>query len=174
LVPTNRLAVNLLIGCHFSFPDEFRVGSRVVRDDPVTATDPEPMFLREGSVFVALLPLAVTDMGREQALWAGRRGRYLLVELINYAGADREFSEPELLSIRNGFAVCIEEADGRDFDAWCEHAASAKVDDAVRHGQDVRTTKFGWQKTRLEMCFNHATEAVQYATIDGNAVDTFC
>lgn len=169
--PTNKLALNLLLPCHFSRPDEVWLGETKVGDKTVELAEPQALFVREGATFVAVLPLTVDDLGRKCAVRAEQRGVYLVVEYVNYEGEERIFTQPELLPIRNGFAAIVEEAQGRDFAAWRRQLSGLQTREEWSPNTEVRSVEFTYGETQLKLQFSPATEFVQYATVNREMVE---
>jgi hypothetical protein len=169
---TRKLGLELLIPCHFSAPDEVWLGETRIGAATAEMAEPEPLFVREGQAFLALLPLAVDDAGRTAAARAERRGKYLVIEYLNYEGEDRRFTQAELLPLRNGFVAIAEEAAGRDFAAWRRQAAQVTIRDWTMYaGGETRQIEVEYGVLRLTLRLNHATESVQCATVNGKAVE---
>ncbi len=170
--PTDKLGLEILIPCHFSAPDEAWLGEIRLGGELTETAEPEPLFVREGAAFLALLPLAVDDAGRTIATRAERRGQYLVVEYLNYEGEPRLFSQPELVALRNGLVAVAEEAGGRDFSAWRRQVAQTPVRDWTMYaGGETREIEAEYGTVRLRLRLNHATESVQYATVNGEVVE---
>jgi hypothetical protein len=170
--PTGKLALNVLLPCHFSAPDEVWLGDFRFGEGEVETATPAPLFVREGPTFVALLPLAVDDAGRTVATRLERRGAYLVAEYLNYEGEERQFTEAELLPLRNGVVAIAEEAEGRDFAQWRRQVAQAAVRDYTLYaGGETRQIEVDYEGLALRLRLNHATESVQFATVNGKAVE---
>ena len=170
--PTRKLGLEILIPVHFSVPDEVWLGDTRIGKATAEMSQPEPLFVREGEAFLALLPLAVDDAGRTAAVRAERRGKYLVVEYLNYEGEQRQFTQPELLPLRSGFVAIAEEGAGRDFAAWRRGVAQvAPRDHTMYAGGETREIEVEYEGTTLKLRLNHATESVQYAAINGRSVE---
>lgn len=170
--PTSKLGLQILIPCHFSTPEEVWLGETRVGAATVELAEPAGLYVREGEAFLALLPLAVDEAGRTSAVRAERRGAYLVVEYLNYEGEPRLFTAAELLPLRNGFVAVAEEAAGRDFAAWRRQVAQTTPHDRTMYaGGETREVEVEYEGTRLKLRFNHATESVQFATVNGRSVE---
>jgi hypothetical protein len=170
--PMRKLGLEILIPCHFSTPEEVWLGDTRLGEGTAELSTPEPLFVREGETFLAFLPLAVDDAGRTAAVRAEHRGKYLVVEYLNYEGEERLFTQAELLPLRNGFVTIAEEAAGRDFAAWRHQAAQVTpLDRTMYAGGETREIEVTYGETKLKMRLNHATESVQFATVNGENVE---
>ncbi len=170
--PTRKLGLEVLIPCHFSLPDEVWLGETRIGEATTEMSHPEPLFVREGQAFLALLPLALDDAGRTAAVRAEHRGKYLVVEYLNYEGEERQFTQPELLPLRSGFVAIAEEAAGRDFATWRRQLAQISPHDRTMYaGGETREIEVEYEGAHLKMRLNHATESVQFATVNGKSVE---
>jgi hypothetical protein len=169
--PTGKLGLEILIPCHFSVPDEIWLGDTRLGEGTAELSTPAPLFLREGEAFLALLPLAVDDAGRTAAVRAERRGKYFVMEYLNYEGEQRQFTQPELLPVRNGFVAIAEESAGRDFARWRRAVAQTIPRDMTMYNNETREIEVEYGETHLKMRLNHATESVQFATVNGVNVE---
>jgi len=170
--PTGKLALNVLLPCHFSTPDEAWLGDLRFGEGEVETATPAPLFVREGETFVALLPLAVDDAGRTVAARLERRGAYLVAEYLNYEGQERQFTEADLLPLRNGVVAIAEETEGRDFAEWRRQVTETSVRDYTLYaGGETRQIEVDYEGLALRLRLNHATESVQFATVNGKAVE---
>jgi hypothetical protein len=175
--PTDRLALTFLFSLHGGTPDEVWLGGEPVawlgregvawRQEETSAPVPQPVYLRVEETFVALFPLTVTDLGRPAAVTVRVADRFLLIELINYAAAARQFSAEDLPFVQNGFAALIEDAQGRDFAGW-RRAVRLHISDEL-HG-DMRNVRCRCGQTELAMAYHPATEHLLYAAVDGSVV----
>jgi len=100
--------------------EELWIGDRRVDMTKLPFAHPrvEPMFLSDGNVYAAALPLEVTDLGRDAAVRVTFNEEYkqVTVSYYNYRGDKREFGWDELPRIRNGFAFEIASKD--DYADW--------------------------------------------------------
>jgi len=113
---------------------------------PVGFREIEPIFLDDGTVYAAVLPLHVTDLGRDAAMRVTYDDQYKLLSVAyyNYRGEKRVFQWDELPRIRNGFAFEIAgKTQYRDFGAFCEHMGEARVTDVVEGNRREATFTSG-------------------------------
>jgi hypothetical protein len=106
----------------------------------------EPIFLDDGTVYSAVLPLHVTDLGCDAAMRVAFDEQYKLLSVAyyNYRGKRRVFPWDELPRIRNGFAFEISgRKQYRDFETFRNHMGEAKVTDVVEGNQREATFTSG-------------------------------
>jgi len=116
--------------------------ARPVKQWPLVLAKPQLVFLRDGAAYVALHPLAVTDIGRQHAMRMVRRPKFLVVSLYNLqSDKPTPIDEAALLSTRNGFVVELgDEVEFGSFKAFVAKVGQAVVEDAVADG--VRTVRY--------------------------------
>ena len=151
---------------------ELWVGSQRVATDklPCTFAQPTPIYLNDGSVYAAILPLGVSDLGRPFAMRLSMdKHRFVEMAYYNYKGERREFGWDELPRIRNGFAFEIAaKGDHASFAAFRAHVARATVTD--RMDGRVRKATFTSGPDTLTLDYNPFTETV--LTCQANGRDT--
>lgn len=150
-----------------------RVGGQEVRfsELPVTFPDVRPVFLEDGGIYAAILPLETTDLGRDCAMRISvNEHRLLDISYYNYRGTERTFSYRELERIRNGFAFEMAAADAYpDPEAFRQHMAQARVSDIL--DGDVREATFDSGGNTLRLRFNPFTEELISRQVNGLDVD---
>jgi len=112
--------------------DEVWVGHRSVDGLPVEFGRDDVVLVRDGRVYVALKPLAFTDLGSPARMRIAHNGPNLVFSLCNYRGASRAFSSDVLESVYNGF--CIEISDASrcpSFEAFRRAAEAWRIDTVV-------------------------------------------
>ena len=175
--PVTRLALTLVLPVRLGKPDELWLGDEPVQwlEHPperwshsrTCAAQPATVFVRVQDTFAAIFPLTVSDAGRSEAVSIRAHDQSICIELINYAGAPRQFSLDELLRMQNGFAAVFEDAEGREFEAW-RGAALLEAEDSLQ--EDLRTVRCHCGQTELALAYSLAGEQLLYAAIDGSAV----
>lgn len=108
-----------------------------------------PLIVDAGGAYVALIPLAPTDMGHGAPIVVTRDGDTLTLDIYNYRGHDRQFWEYRSLAgpffrgnVRNGFIVeAGTPAVWGSFDAFRAHVAAARISDDVDASR-VRTITY--------------------------------
>ncbi len=132
-MPREFSALRLLIAIPELFVpvDEIFLGDRLLEDAGGEAAGPEPVFVRDGNIFMAFHPLTLTDYGRSVAVRVARRRRFLTISLYNYEGPVRKlnFHREATLFTQNGFAFEIATAAETTFDKFRAAAAAAVVED---------------------------------------------
>ena len=128
------------------------------------------VYLRDGDVFVGILPLQPTDLGVVRPLRIRRYNGFLLVSIYNLdAPAPRQFEDETLDHCRNGFV--LELADVTQYptlDAFREHYDNGQVKDEVEG--DERTITYTNGPQTMTMKFNMVTEEFVERAINGHPV----
>ena len=139
--------------------DQVCVGShkRPVSTFPCELRKPEALLLQDGDCYLAVHPLAVTDLGRRAAMRLERRGPFVVLSLLNLEASEpRELAPDVLADVRNGFVVEVgDAAEYGDFRRFCRAVGDARVDDSVRDG--VRTVRYRRSGRRVELSQRTAT-----------------
>lgn len=152
--------------------EELHVGNRRVDPGelPVEFAEVEPVFLADGAVYAAVLPLEVSDLGRScgMRLHVDEHG-FLQAAFYNYRGAQREFAWQELPSIRNGFAFEIAERGAYgDLDAFRDHMRLAHVRDTMAEQERLAVFQSGGDT--LELRYNPFRDEVLERRVNGEDV----
>ncbi|HEY3418785.1 MAG TPA: hypothetical protein VGM23_18070 [Armatimonadota bacterium] len=168
--PITTETVKMEIVCSAYRPlEELYVGAQRVdlAKLPVTFPTVQPLFLRDGPVYAAVLPLEITNLGREVAMRVNVDAHKLLtVSYYNYQGAAKEFQPAELRKISSGYAIEIAaKGDYPDFAAFRAHLATARVTDAFQ--DDEREATFTSGADRLRLRYNPVTETEIAREING-------
>ena len=128
------------------------------------------IYLRDGDVYVGILPLEPTNLGAVRPLRIRRYNGFLLVSLYNLdAPVARQFEDKTLDHCRNGFV--LELADVSEYptlDAFREHYDRGRVHDELEG--DVRTISYTNGPRTMTMKFDMVTEAFIERAIDGQPV----
>ncbi len=150
--------------------EEMWVGDQRFEAPPATYDKTAPVFLSDGAVYAAILPLEVTDLGRDCAMRIDKDEHELLeLSYYNYRGDQRTFSWDELPRIRNGFAFEIAaRADYPSLAAFREHMLAAQVTDTMEG--DEREAVFISGGDTLRLRFNPVTETVLARQVNGQEV----
>ena len=173
------LKLSVILPIHFGDVDEIRiggrtrVGGRTLTGNTGAAEEPEPVFVRDGPVYMAFIPLRVSDHGAEAAVRVEEQNGYKLISFYNYQGPARDFDREELWTTGNGF-VCkmgSNTALGRaeSFDAFCQRVSDYELVDAMRSisGGEVRELAYRDADVTFRLCYSPVTEAIKHATVDG-------
>ncbi|MHB9026140.1 MAG: hypothetical protein ACYC7E_18525 [Armatimonadota bacterium] len=134
---------------------------------PVTFPAVQPLFLRDGPVYAAVLPLEITNLGREMAMRVNvDEHKLLTVSYYNYKGAPKEFQPAEFRKISSGYAFEIAaKEDYKDFAAFRAQMGKARVTDSFQG--DEREATFTSGADRLLLRFNPVVETEIARQING-------
>jgi hypothetical protein len=170
-VSSLRLAV--LFPSHFAEVGEVWLGDR--RLDGAEAvgagsTEPCAAFVRDGPVFFAFRPLALTDLGRRAAVRVERWGSYLAICFYHYEGAARAFTVEEMMLTASGFVAHVgSEREFPDFAAFRAHAGAGVLEDRTEEseGAHTRWVRYRHPDADLQLAISPASEGIVAAAIDG-------
>ncbi len=94
--------------------DEIIIGDEKVKSIPYASENAKSVYIKDGDIYLAFHPLAVTDLGAKNKLTIAERNGNIEIALWNYNGEKRDFAKREFIHARNGFAVtvnCIEDVE---------------------------------------------------------------
>ncbi len=150
--------------------EELWVGEQRFTAPPAAYETIAPVFLNDGTVYAAILPLEVSDLGRDTAMRLEKNEHELLeISYYNYRGEERTFSWDELPRIRNGFAFEIAaKEEYPSFAAFREHMQAAQVTDTMEG--DEREAVFTSGGDSLRVRYNPVTEQLLARQINGQEV----
>jgi hypothetical protein len=153
--------------------DELRFGSETIKSDHGTSSLLQPVFIRDGSVYIAIHPLMPVDHGRKNAIELSRFESCTILSFFNYQGEKRDFDREEFMLTGNGFVIEI--ADNEEygsFDEFCDIMGKSKIVDGYDinfHKRNTYTRKTAYRRGPLELAceYSPVSEGVRYATING-------
>jgi hypothetical protein len=145
-------------------------------EEPLAIEAGQAVCMAVGEVFVALLPLAPTDMGSGAPIELKLEGERLSLDIYNYRGPAKTFWEHRSQSgpffkgnVRN--AAIIEVAESADFagiDAFCAHIAAAMVADTV-DDENAREVAYASGEHTLALRYSLWDMAPLRRTVNGAA-----
>ena len=128
------------------------------------------VYLRDGDVFVGILPLEPTNIGVARPLRIQRHNEFLLVSIYNLdSPVPQQFEDETLDHCRNGFI--LELADVSQYptlDAFREHFDTGQVKDEMEG--DVRTISYTNGTQNMTMKHNMVTEEFVERSVNGQPV----
>ena len=163
----DRIQLSLFLTCFHDRTETVRIGEQTLDGLEGESTAPEPVFIRDHGVYLAIHPLMLTDHGREAAIRVRAINGYLDIGLISYEGEPRTFSDFELCNTLTGFVLAVsDEGEWPDFDAFCQAEAAAEIVD-WQHRPSRRETIYRCGGRELAMEISPISEGLKYAAIDG-------
>jgi len=149
--------------------DAFYAGNppRQIDEFPLSSDEPLPVFVRDGGVYIAVHPLAVTDRGRKEAMRVETADDHLIVSYYNLQ-KDKEhtWTEEEFLSTRNGFVIEVGDAAEYDsFDGFVDAVGSPRIQDTLKDG--VRTVDYTREGRTMRVSQRVATHEFLSREFDG-------
>lgn len=152
--------------------DEVWVGERRVDAWPCVIAPEERVVIAIGDAYVALIPLAQTDMGSDAPVELNLVDGTLTLDIYNYRGPAKVFWEYRSQSgaffkgnVRNAFALEVaERAEFADVAAFRRHTASAQVTDAIDAGH----------KREITYASDGGSVALTYSLWDMSMLERIC
>ena len=124
-------------------------GDEMAAESPRDLPPRSPVVFDAGGAYVALIPLAPSDMGHGAPITLRRDGHALALDIYNYVGPDKTFWEHRSQAgpffqgnVRNAFVIEVgTPAVFGGIDAFRAHVAAARVSDGV-DGDRVREIRY--------------------------------
>ena len=164
------MKLTILLPTHFSTVDEVWVGDRRCTGDRRQSAEACPVFVRDGPVYMAFVPLSLTNHGRSAAVRVESWERYLAVSFYNYEGPERAFDFATVMLTSSGFAVHVASAEEHpDFAAFMRYASSGSVSDETQESESgvTRWISYSHPAASLRLSLTPASEGIIMATING-------
>ena len=132
--------------------DEIYLGDRRVEALPAFSPVPVPVLIKDGPIAFAVVPVGLTDLGRDHAIEVFVRDEVLVISLVNYRGESRAFPAETLLAVQNGAVIAVEEG-GHALERLRRRVAEAAVTDEL--ASYVRTAAYKDPCVTLEISLSH-------------------
>ena len=166
------IRASLVFPFHHSRPDEVRFGDRSVAGFSAAFPDHDWCFVRDGDVFLAVLPLVAKE---EERLLCRTRfsdcGTYGLLSFFNQCGfAPHTYNRDELRSFGNGFVLEVGTLDDYgSFEAFVEAISSAVADDEQYANE--RRMRYRRGEVELELTYDITQLNLRRAAVNGHLVN---
>lgn len=145
-------------------------GAPTLSAAPLESVDPCAVLVKDGPVYLAFVPLALTDHGRRAAVRIESWENYLAICLYNYEGPVRSFDVPTVMRTSNGFVVhAASDAEFPDLEAFAKFVNAGTVSDETTESEDgyTRWIAYTHPAVSLRLALSPASEGILTATIDG-------
>lgn len=147
-----------------------------LRDGGFTLDAPKPVFIADAEVYMAFLPLKITDHGRNHAVEFRYVNGFAEISWFNYDGPVRAFRKNDMLLTANGFVSVF--ADRKSFPSLEAFAAAYSRYDLEDHtrsyshtrGAHVRTIHFENADSCFDFAFSPMTEGIRYAQTKNKSI----
>lgn len=132
-----------------------------------------PVFLRDGKVYVAIVPLAISNLGRKVAVRLSEDNGFQMINFYNYEGAETTFKRRGHLLTQNGF-VCEmgSEKEYGSFENFRKQISSYEVTDKYCTNPHMRATytriaEYKRAGLSLGIELSPVSEGIRYRTVNG-------
>ncbi|RAV19695.1 hypothetical protein [Paenibacillus contaminans] len=169
----HSLKLSIQLPSEFGQVEEIWLGDRKLETYEAESTEPCPVFIKDGEVYMAFLPLMLTDHGRKAAVRIETVNRFVMISFYNYEGEERHFAKRELLLTGNGFVAEVRDCrEAESFEAFRRQVALAAVTDRMyanmhTRGTYVRHTGYKRDGLTLECEYSPASEGIKYQAVNG-------
>ncbi|MBN1624022.1 MAG: hypothetical protein JXN10_07910 [Clostridia bacterium] len=159
--------LSVMIPIHFFDDIEIFTDKGKISEYPYYSNEKCNIFVRIHKSFFAIIPLEVTDLGRDVYLRIEKRNHHIAVTLYNYKGPEKSFGEKELVLSRNGF-VCLAETGYESMEEFIGFAKNHKLEDRMekQEGAWTRRIRFTNSKTDLNLMYSPLTEGIFVSTVN--------
>lgn len=129
-------------------------------------------FIQLQNIYIALIPLAVTNLGRKTPIAIEKANGLTMVSFYNYEGPKKSFTKRSFLKVCNGVAVIVKEAkEYDDFAQFVHEASKTKVTDSMYQYELtrmalVRQVQVTFKEDTLACAYTPTSEGLQYLTLN--------
>jgi len=167
----SSLKVSLIFPCHFAGVEEIRIGDQKAESCDFMSSQPETVFVKDGPVYMAFTPLALTDHGRKAAVRVQYVNNYIMISFYNYEGPARSFDMKELFLTSSGFAAHVKTTgDFPDIEAFIQYVNSFTLSDTTTLSEDAYTRWISYGAKNgpdLRFAYSPISEGIMIAAING-------
>lgn len=171
--PISSLKLSLIFSAQPGTLQELRLGDRLWEGSDMDSAEACPVYIREGSVYMAFLPVPLTDHGRGAAVKVRTSKGFVIVSFYNYEGEERHFSSRELAATGNGFVVEVGSARQHgSFEQFRTALYSAAVSEVWRSSPHSRWTlsrEVAYVRDGLSLAceYSPASEGIRSILVNG-------
>lgn len=157
-------------------PDEIWIGNKKTNKTAVFSDKYETVYLKDGNVFMAFIPLVPTSLPIRNAVQIEFRSGYTVLSFCSYEGEPRSFSKRAFMNIGSGFVCEIASSDEySSFDAFRDKMSKVKITDEYRENvhsrmNTIRHTKYERNGIVLENEYSPCSEGIRYSTVNGQYI----
>jgi hypothetical protein len=167
-VTSMKLAI--LLPAHFGQIEEVWIGAQRVAGEREQSVEPCPVFVKDGPVYMAFIPLSLTNLGRTAAVRVESWENYRAVCFYNYEGPEKAFDLPAITLTLSGFIVHVGSTrEYADFAGFMSYASSGAVSDELEESESGTTRWISYSHPAVDLRFalSPASEGILLATING-------
>lgn len=164
------MKLSILFPCHFSEPEEVWIGGEKLESLSGESREPSTVFVKDGAVYMAFTPLALTDHGRRAAVRVEKAGRYAMISFYNYEGEARPFGVNDLFLTSSGFVANFgDAAEAGSFGDFRKRMGEYCLSDRVERSEGGYTRWIRYRRggTDLHLAFSPMSEGVMVAAVNG-------
>lgn len=158
----------LFFQLHSIMPDAIYIRNKKLDGFETERDVAESVYVKDGDVFWAIHPLAVTDLGRKNAMTIRIRDDKLEIAFYNYQGERRDFSKNEFLHTRNGFGFAVSSvSECGSFEDFIAKEEKTVISDRMitsMHSRKtyIRSVKMENDEMRLSAEISPASEGIKF------------
>lgn len=167
----SSMKLSIMFPCHFDRIDEIYLGKERLQDFRGESEKAVTVFVKDGPVYMAFKPLALTNHGCQVAVRIEQVENYIMVSFYNYEGIGRSFDIKDVLLTSSGFITHIKSADEfNNFEEFIDYASHGTVSDKItrQEGAYTRWVEYNRDDFNLHFAYSPLSEGILIETINGH------
>lgn len=168
-----KAGLSLCLHTSWNMVEEIWLGETKVTAYNEKISNIEPIFIKDGDIYVCITPVINSSKVCEYAIDVQKYGGFVTINLYNYVGQKRNFSEKEMMLLGNGFGIEVRDRqDFGSFEKFRKEYSTPTVSDTYIYNEHTRNTymrEISYQNNGdcFEIEYSPVTEGIKYATING-------
>jgi hypothetical protein len=156
--------------------NEIWIGKNRIAKNASSSDKYETVYLRDGDVFMAFIPLVPTALPTRKAVQVDFKSGYTVLSFFNYEGEPRNFSKRAFMNTGSGFVCEIASSDEyASFEAFREKISGSTILDEYISNvhlrwNTVRHTRYERNGLALENEYSPCSEGIRYSTVNGQYI----
>lgn len=166
----SSMKLSILFPCHFAKPDEIWIGGEKLQGFTGESQQPATVFVKDGPVYLAFTPLALTDHGRQAAVRVEECGKYIMISFYNYEGEAKSFDTKALFLTSSGFVATVMDAsEAGSMGDFMAYVNNHSLTDAVERSEGgyTRWIRYTRKEVDLHFAYSPISEGIMIATVNG-------
>lgn len=166
----SSMKLSILLPVHFAGVDEVWIGKTKLQGTTGEGIEPDTIYVKDGPVYMAFSPLALTNHGRKAAVRVEEVNNYLMLSFYNYEGTEKAFDVRELLLTTSGFVALMKSADEfGSFEEFMAYASEYTLSDETTSDEsaNIRWIRYKRENCKLEFAYSPISEGIMIATVNG-------
>ncbi|WP_338877336.1 hypothetical protein WBJ53_33215 (plasmid) [Spirosoma sp. SC4-14] len=153
--------------------DEVWIGDEKLAQKTGVSSRAEPVFVKDGNVYMAYIPLIGETMGGQPPVTVEEKEGYTILSFYNYRGPAIDLARRDLQNKGNGFICEVASSDEYpSFEAFRKVMLASIVHDEYRtyvhyRSNMVRNTKYERKGLSIEHEYSPGSEGIRFSAVNG-------